>query len=110
MPTCAEIMDQMPGRINTEAAKDWNTVIQFKLSGDGGGDWNLTIVNGEATMATGEAAEPKATVLTSAESWVGMTTGTLNPMQLFMSGQLQVQGNIADVMKMNDPNVFKKEG
>ena len=107
--SCAEIMSQLPGRINKDAAKGWNAVIQFKFSGDGGGDWHLTVKDGEASLGEGTTDAATATVNTTAENWVGMTTGTLNPMQLFMSGALKVEGNIADVMKLNDPNVFKKD-
>ena len=108
-PTCAEIMEALPGRFNTEAAKDWNAVVQFQLSGDDGGEYTLTVKDGNATVAQGSTDEASATVIVSADNWVGMITGSANPMQLFMTGQLQVKGNIADVMKLNDPNVFVRE-
>jgi putative sterol carrier protein len=35
-----------------------------------------------------------------------MVTGSVNAMQAFMTGQLTVKGNIADVMKLQDKRLF----
>ena len=37
-----------------------------------------------------------------------MTTGTVQAMQAFMTGQLKVEGNVGDVMKLNNPKIFAR--
>ena len=37
------IFDAMPAQINADAAKGMNSTIQFKLTGDGGGDYYVEI-------------------------------------------------------------------
>ena len=103
-----QIFDAIPSRFNGAAAGGWNAVIQFALTGDGGGDWYVTVQNAACTVTAGKAEKPTATVRTSAQTWVGMVSGTVNPMNAFMSGQLTVQGNIGDVMKLQSPEVFRK--
>ena len=38
-----EIFSQMPSQINPDAAKGMNSVIQFNLSGEGGGNYYVEI-------------------------------------------------------------------
>ena len=37
-----------------------------------------------------------------------MITGSVNPMQAFMSGKIKITGNMADVMKLQNPTVFAR--
>jgi putative sterol carrier protein len=108
MPTCKEIFEAMPSRFRKEAAGDWNTVIQFHCSGDGGGAWVLTVKDGACEVAEGTAESPKAVIHTDAATWVGINTGAVNAMVAFTTNKLKIEGNMGDVLKLNNPSVFKK--
>ncbi|HVY61693.1 MAG TPA: SCP2 sterol-binding domain-containing protein [Planctomycetota bacterium] len=108
MPTCADIFNAMPGRFNGDAAGPWETVIQFNVAGEGGGNWTMEVKGGKCTVAEGTATGPKATVNTDADTWVGINTGKVNPMQAFMTGKIKVQGNMGELMKLQNPSIFKK--
>jgi putative sterol carrier protein len=108
MPTAAEIFQAMPSKFNAQAAGNWETVIQFNVSGEGGGTWTLEVKGGKCEVREGPATGPKATVNTDAATWVGINTGAVNGMQAFMTGKLKVQGNMGELMKLNNPAVFKK--
>ena len=108
MPTCAEIFNAMPGRFNGEAAGNWETIIQFNVAGEGGGTWNMVVKDKKCEVKEGNAEGPKATVNTDADTWVGINTGKANPMQAFMTGKIKVQGNMGELMKLNNPAIFKK--
>ena len=43
----------MPANLNADAAKGMNSVIQFNLSGDGGGNYHVIIKDGACTVAEG---------------------------------------------------------
>ncbi len=107
-PNCADIFKTMPERFNAEAAGDWETKIQFNIAGDGGGNWALEVTGGTCNVTEGTVEAPKATLNTDAETWVGMQTGTVNPMQAFMGGKIKVQGNMGELMKLNNPSVFRQ--
>ena len=106
--TPKEVFDSMPARFNGAAAADWKASIQFNLSGDNGGSWNLTIEGGKCSTQEGQAAAPTATVDVPADTWVGISNGTVNPMTAFMKGQIKVKGKMGDVTRLNDPRVFSK--
>ena len=108
MATCADIFNAMPGRFNAEAAGNWESSIQFNIAGEGGGNWTLEVKGGKCEVKEGTAAGAKATVNTDAETWVGINTGKVNAMQAFMTGKIKVQGNMGELMKLQNPAVFKR--
>src|SRR5438034_6845722 len=97
-----EIFSQMPANFNADAAKGMNSVIQFNLSGDGGGNYNLVIKDGTCSVNEGTHASPNMTMTMAAQDYVDMITGKLNGQMAFMSGKLKLAGDIALAMKMQD--------
>ncbi len=108
MATAQDIFEALPGRFNGQAAGGWETTIQFNLAGDGGGTWYMDVKGGTCTVSAGSATAPKATLNTDAATWVGINTGTVNPMTAFMTGKIKVQGDMGQLMKLNNPAIFKK--
>lgn len=108
MATCNEVFTEMPNRFDAEAAGDWEAKVQYKIEGDGGGNWIVEVTGGACTVSEGEADDASATVETDAETWVGIAEGTVEPTTAFMTGKIRIQGNMADVMKSQ--SVFKKDG
>lgn len=105
--TAAQIFEAMPSRFDPEAAGDWNAIVQFKISGDGGGDWYVTVKDKQVQVNPGAAENATATLETDAETYVGVTTGTVNAQTAFFTGKIKIAGNMSDIMKMQ--TVFKKE-
>jgi putative sterol carrier protein len=104
-----DVFGEIPKRFNGEAAGDWNANILFKFDTDGGEECRyITVADGTVNVGHGDIDQPTATIRTAADTWVGMITGTVNPMQAFMSGQLRVEGNIGDVMKLQDQTIFPR--
>ncbi len=106
--TPEEIFDQTAANLDANAAKGVDATIQFCLSGEGGGDWYVTIKDCTATVAKGEAASPKMTLTMAASDYVDMTTGKLNAQMAFMSGKLKITGDMGLAMKMQ--SLFKRPG
>lgn len=107
--TCEEVFRRMEERFVAAEAGDWETRIQFLVEGEGGGDWIVEIAGGACRVASGKADEPAATVTTSAETWVGCATGDVNPQMAFMTGKIKISGNMADVLKMQNPKIFPRQ-
>lgn len=100
------IFEQMPSALNADAAKGLDAVIQFNLTGDGGGEHNITIKDGAASYAAGKADAPKMTMTMAAQDYVDMITGKLNGQMAFMSGKLKIAGDMGLAMKMQ--SLFKR--
>ncbi len=93
------IFDAMSGRFQSNKAGDLDLVIQFDLSGDGGGQWYATIKDGEMEVDRGTTDDPQATLRMDADDFAQMSDGDLNPMMAFMSGKIKVEGDLNSVMK-----------
>jgi len=100
MPTVSETFEAMPGRFKADRAAGTNAVIQYDISGDGGGTWNAVIKDGACTVTPGPGTNPNLTLQVSAQDWLDMTGGKQNPQMLFMSGKLKLKGDMGLAMKL----------
>lgn len=80
--------------------KGINAVIQIVLTGEGGGEYYMTIEDGKFSTARGKAASPKLTITQSVPDWRAINAGTLNPQMAFMSGKLKISGDMSLAMKL----------
>jgi len=101
-----EIFSQMPSQINPDAAKGMNSVIQFNLSGEGGGNYYVEIKDGTAKVTEGTHASPNMTMTLAASDYVDLIMGKLNGQMAFMSGKLKIAGDMGLAMKMQ--TLFKR--
>jgi putative sterol carrier protein len=98
--TPQEIFDAMVEQFQPDKAKNINAVIQYNLSGENGGEWYASIADGTCTVAKGTSEEPSLTINMADEDFVAMSSGNVNPIQLFMSGKVKVQGNLMMAQSM----------
>src|SRR5258708_36166032 len=77
--TPAMVFDQLPQYLNVEKAAGLDTTINFDLSGDGGGQWHVTIANGAAESGTGLADNAKLTLISDAKDYLKITLGQMDP-------------------------------
>lgn len=100
MTTIQEVFDMIGQRPLPEQAADINATIQFDLSGEGGGQWNVVVAGGQATSAPGLAPNPSLTLSASAADYLALFNGQLNAMNAFMQGRLKVKGDMALAMRL----------
>jgi putative sterol carrier protein len=100
------IFSAMPTNFNADAAKGMNSVIQFNLSGEGGGSYHVVIKDGACTVGEGAHASPNMTMTIAAQDYVDMISGKLNGQMAFMSGKLKIAGDMGLAMKMQ--SLFKR--
>jgi len=97
-----EVFDNMSSRFNANAAKGMNAVFQFDISGEGGGNWNVTVKEGTCQVQEGKAGSPTVTLTLSGDTWLGMVNKQINGMQAFMSGKLKLSGDIMLAQRIPD--------
>jgi NAD+ synthase len=90
----------MPQIFRPERAKGVRTVIQFVLSGQGGGNWYVTIQDGTCRVTEGVSQAAEATIRMDAADYVALVTGRLGGMRAFLSGRVKVSGDASLLKRM----------
>ena len=93
-----DIFTRMPGRLDPQAAAGLDAVIQFNLSGEGGGVWHCAIKDGACTV--GEGAHDAPTMTDGGRRLRGADVGGPGRDRPFMSGKLRIDGDMGLAMRM----------
>src|SRR4030042_6888806 len=91
-----------------EVAEGVDAVIQYRLTGEEGGDYIITIMDGKCTVAEGIAENPTMTLTADGRDFGDVLLGKANGMQYFMSGKLKLAGDTNLAMKLT--TFFKMAG
>ncbi len=100
--TVEELMRRMPKAFQPEKAQGVEAVIQYHLTGEGGGDWVITIKDGQCVVEPGTAENPRLTLTAEAADYLAIVTGKLNPMNAFAEGKLKLKGDLGLAMKLQN--------
>lgn len=100
MENFADLINNLPESLDFEKAKGINAVVQFSISGEGGGEWAVMLDDGYITVERGKSTQPQLTIKASAEDAVKLVEGKLNPMNAFLSGKIKAVGDIGLGMKL----------
>jgi putative sterol carrier protein len=83
-----------------EKAIGVDAVIQYRLAGEEGGDWNLTIKEGKCKVAQGIVQNPKMTLTAQARDFRDIMLGKMDGMMAFMQGKVKITGDINLAMRL----------
>lgn len=86
-------------KANPDLATTINAVFQFDIDGQ---SWTLNLKEAPGSVAEGPAASPDCTIIMNTEDFEAMINKTANPMQLYMSQKLKVQGNLPLSLKLQE--------
>ena len=97
-----EIFEKIPERFSADAAAGLDAVLQFEITGEGGGKWNVAIKDGACQVREGTHDAPTVTLVMGTETWAAMVSKELNGIQAFMSGKLKLRGDMLLAQKIPD--------
>jgi putative sterol carrier protein len=104
MATVRETFNAMPDRFKPDRARGVKAVIQYDITGVGGGTYHVGIADGKCTLSEGPAAAPNLTLTMVAQDWLDLLAGKLNGQMAFMSGKLKHKGDMSLLMRL--PGMF----
>lgn len=81
-------------------AGNLRVAIQFKFTGEDGGEWFMTISEGVCLVHQGVVPEPDATIIMQASDFVGINEGTVNPIDTFWGGLITIEGSVDAVFAL----------
>lgn len=100
MATVKETFQAMPTRFKPDRAQGVKAVVQYDITGEGGGTYHVEIAEGKCAVQDGPAAAPSLTLTMSAPDWLDMVAGKLNGQMAFMSGRLKLKGDMGLAMRL----------
>ena len=100
--TARQIIEEMPDLFRPERSGRTNAVVQFKLTGEGGGNWYVTIKDRTCTVDEGLAEKATATVQMEASDYLALATGKLGSMKAFTSGKVKASGDLTLMKRMEN--------
>ena len=100
--------DIIENKINTRLAdpddgpkmRELDAIYQFNLTGDEEGTWYIDLKAG--AVGSGENADADCTVTLDSGDFIDLYNGDAQGAMLFMSGKLQVEGNMGLALKLGE--------
>lgn len=87
-----------------EEVEDMDTILVQFVWPDVGYKYWVKIGEGEVDYAEGEAEDPTATMKATSTTWAGIAAGEIDATSAYMSGDLQIDGNLQDAIAYGEIN------
>ena len=100
MSHIAEFFNQVSSKVDPAKVKGMNVTYQFVITGDDGGEWAVTINDGQISVTQGKAEKTNITLTISASDFLDLVAGKLNGQTAFLTGKLKIQGDMTLALKL----------
>jgi putative sterol carrier protein len=99
--TPKEFLDKvLPESFDPDKAAGLSAVVQFKISGENGGEWVLAIKDQKLEVTDGTVDNPNMTLIMKDKDYVNLVNGKLSGQKAFMTGKLTFKGDMNLGMKL----------
>jgi putative sterol carrier protein len=96
MPAAVELLKKLPIAFQPDAAGDTDCTVQFNISTP----MHVVIKNGTCATKDGASASPDVAITMDDDDLVSLMKGELNGMTAFMTGKLQLEGDLMLAQRM----------
>jgi putative sterol carrier protein len=96
MSAAGELLKRLPTAFQPEAAGDMDCTVQFNITTP----MHIVIRNGTCATRDGAAGSPDVAITMEDEDLIALMKGDLNGMTAFMTGKLQLEGDLMLAQRM----------
>jgi len=100
--SCHEYFETLNQRFIADKANGVDATYLFRLGGDGGGTWTVTVKDQTLTVSPAAVDNPSVTLEMAAKDHVDLANGDLGGVKAVFTRKLKVSGNIGLAKRMND--------
>ena len=97
MSAAVDLLKKLPAAFNADAAAGVDATLQFNCSSP----VNAVIKNGSCSVNEGTASAADVTITMEDDDLVALMKGELNGMTAFMTGKLQIEGDLMLAQRMS---------
>lgn len=97
MSAAVDLLNKLPAAFNADAAAGVECTLQFNFSSP----MNAVIKNGSCAVNAGTASTADVTITMEDDDLVALMKGELNGMTAFMTGKLQIEGDLMLAQRMS---------
>jgi len=87
---------------NKDNLSEINAIYQFEITGDEASSWTVDLREGQGVVSEGSNEEADITITVDTQDFKDIVSGTLPGPMAFMSGKLQIQGDMSLAMKLQE--------
>ena len=96
MPAAVDLLKKLPSAFQPDAAGDTDCTVQFNISTP----MHIVIKNGTCATRDGASASPDVAITMDDDDLISLMKGELNGMTAFMTGKLQLEGDLMLAQRM----------
>ncbi|KAH0947275.1 hypothetical protein HN011_011471 [Eciton burchellii] len=97
----ARIFSAIERNLSSDLVNKTGAIYQFNVKGNEAGTWYIDLKNGKGAIGKGEPSQPADAILTmDSNNFFAMFSGKLKPVAAFMTGKLNINGNLQKAMKL----------
>jgi len=97
-----ELFAEIPNQFDPAAWGQEDAVLQFNVTGEGGGKWTAAITGGALSITEGQASNASMTMTCASQDMLAIVNGELSAVSAFMQGRVKIDGNMALAMKLQN--------
>lgn len=100
--TLQDFIEKLPKRFQPEVVEGMSTNFHFDLSGEGGGQYTIELIDGQLKIHEGLVGEPRCVITAKADDFLGVVQGKINPMMAVLTGKIKIsnQGELLKYAKI----------
>ncbi|MGQ0586177.1 MAG: SCP2 sterol-binding domain-containing protein [Gammaproteobacteria bacterium] len=96
MAAAVDLLKRLPTAFQPDAAGDTDCTVQFNISTP----MHIVIKNGTCATRDGASASPDVAITMDDDDLISLMKGELNGMTAFMTGKLQLEGDLMLAQRM----------